>query len=422
VAQEQVALSIAPVWDHGHLYSRSLVLRAYVLNTGAGWIAMPGGLVRVAEADGEVVSMQQGGRSKDAWVLGDGPIDTFSMLRPRNQAVQLQHAHTDLPSRAADHLFWLGRYAERAECIARLLRCLMNRVRQATPTELACLFRLHGCFQSVHSTLPKDRPARASDLEDELVSLMSNAERTDSLASNLAELQRVGGNVRERLSADMSRLIVALSESARPESYMVFVEYSAVLSGCLELLSAFSGMERENITRGSGWIFLSLGRRLERAMYSVRQLRELTFGLDEKSWPLLEYVLEVADSSMTYRSRYFTTLQPIPVLDVLMADENNPRGLIFQVAHLANLHGRLPRHSGADQEAIQQAETLLRSLDLEKLEFPLPGGERPAEDYDGQLQIGRALASVQKLLPSWADNVSHTYFDHVHTYPISIGG
>jgi hypothetical protein len=72
VAQEQVALSTAPVWDHGRLYSRSLVLRTYVLNTGSGWIAMPGGLVRVAGADGEVVSMQRGGRSKDAWVLWDG--------------------------------------------------------------------------------------------------------------------------------------------------------------------------------------------------------------------------------------------------------------------------------------------------------------------------------------------------------------
>jgi hypothetical protein len=102
VAQEQVTLSTAPVWDHGRLYSRSLVLRTYVLNTGGGWVAMPGGLVRVAGADGHVVSMQRGGRSKDAWVLWDGPVDTFSMLRPRNQPVQLQRGQVDLPSRAAD--------------------------------------------------------------------------------------------------------------------------------------------------------------------------------------------------------------------------------------------------------------------------------------------------------------------------------
>jgi uncharacterized alpha-E superfamily protein len=422
VAQEQVALSTAPIWEQGRLYPRSLVLRTYVLNTPSGWIAMPGGLVRVAEADGQVVSMQRGGRSKDAWVLWDGPVDTFSMLRPRNQPVQLQRTSADLPSRTADHLFWLGRYAERSESIARLLRCLMTRVRRASHNELVCLFRLHGCFDSPHSTLPKDRLPNARDLEDELVSLMSNVERPDSLASNLAEVHRVGGNVRERLSADMSRLIVALADSARTEDYMLFVEYSAVLNGCLELLSAFSGMERENITRGSGWLFMSLGRRLERAMYLVRQLRELTSGLDEDSWPLLEYVLEVADSFMTYRSRYFTTLQPIAVLDVLLADDCNPRSLIFQMVHMADLHKKLPRHSPADHAAIQQAVALLRGLDLGKVAFALPGGDRPIGDPGGQSQIDRTLVSVQKLLPSWADNISLTYFDHAHTYPISIGG
>jgi len=292
VAQEQVALSTAPVWDQGRLFSRSLVLRTYVLNTGSGWVAMPGGLVRVAGADGQVVSMQRGGRSKDAWVLWDEPVDTFTMLRPRNQPVQLQHAVPDLPSRAADHLFWLGRYAERSECIARLLRCLMTRVRRSSGAELACLFRLHACFDSHHATLPKDRPPTARDLEDELISLMSDEERPDSLASTLAEVQRVGGNLRERLSADMSRLVVALAESGHTEKYMLFVEYSAVLGGCLELLSAFSGMERENITRGPGWVFMSLGRRLERAMFSVRQLREMIGRIDEESWPVLEYVVK----------------------------------------------------------------------------------------------------------------------------------
>jgi len=220
----------------------------------------------------------------------------------------------------------------------------------------------------------------------------------------------------------MSRLIVALAESGRTEDYMLFAEYPAVLNGCLELLSAFSGMERENITRGSGWLFMSLGRRLERAMNSVRRLRAVTAGLDEQSWPLLEHVLEVADSSMTYRSRYFTTLQPIAVLDVLMSGEDNPRSLIFQMVHLVELHRKLPRHSEADQQAIEDAVALLRTQDLERLEFPLPGGERPTAARDGQLQIDRCLGDIQKLLPSWANNISFTHFDHAHTLPISIGG
>jgi len=422
VAQEQVALSTAPVWDHGRLYSRSLVLRTYVLNSGSGWVAMPGGLVRVAGPDGQVVSMQRGGRSKDAWVLWDEPVDTFSMLRPRNQPIQLRRAPGDLPSRAADHLFWLGRYAERAECIARLLRCLITRVRRSSAPELKCLFRLHSCFDPQHSTLPKDRPATAHDLEEELISLMSNLERSGSLASTLNEVQRVGGNVRERLSAEMSRLIVALGESSQTERYMTFVEYTAVIAGCLELLSAFSGMERENITRGPGWLFLSLGRRLERAMFSVRQLRELTAGIDEETWPVLEYLLEVADSSMTYRSRYFTTLQPLAVLDVLMADEANPRALNFQMAHLRDLYSKLPRHIPDDLKAIEHALTRLRGFHLEGLDFPLPGGGRASTESEGQLELDQLLRFVENLLPSWADNISLTYFNHARTLPISIGG
>jgi uncharacterized circularly permuted ATP-grasp superfamily protein/uncharacterized alpha-E superfamily protein len=424
VAQEQVALSTAPVWDRGHLYSRSLVLRTYVLNTGSGWIAMPGGLVRVAGADGPVVSMQRGGHSKDAWVLSEEPVDTFSMLRPRGQPVELSRGSMDLPSRAADNLFWLGRYAERSESIARILRCLMTRIRRASQAELACLIRLHGCFDTnpEESLLPKDKTPTARELEDELVSLMSDPERGDSLTSTLAEVQRVGGNVRERLSADFWRLIGQLADSARVEDYMLFVEYVPVLSGCLEALSAFSGMERENITRGPGWVFMSLGRRLERAMYLVRQLRELTAPLDQESWPLLEYLLEVADSSMTYRSRYFTTLQPVAVMDVLMTDEANPRSLHFQLAHLASLYQRLPRHITADLSAIRHAVALLQGLDLQTLHYPLPGADAPASPASGLPELDRSLAFLQSLLHSWGDNVSNSYFGHARTLPISIGG
>lgn len=422
VAQEQVALSTAPVWDHGQLHSRSLVLRTYVLKTGDGWIAMPGGLVRVAGADGPVVSMQKGGNSKDAWVLWDGPVDTFSLLRRRGQPLELRRGSSDIPSRAADNLFWLGRYAERAECMARLLRCLMARVRRATGAELRCLVRLHACFDSQHDLLPKTRYSTPRDLEDELISLMSDAGRPDSLLSTIVELRRVGGQLRERLSTDMSRLVGQLADAASVEEYMLFIEYSAVLDGCLELLAAISGMERENITRGPGWLFMSIGRRLERAMYAVRQLREVTAPFDEASWPLLDYLLEVADSSMTYRSRYFTTLHPVAVLDVLMSDTTNPRSLAFQLSELAELYQKLPRQVPEDLKAMQHANALLAELDLGTLDYPVPGADRAGVDDGARAELDRSLCYLQELLRSWADNLSNTYFGHARTLPISIGG
>jgi uncharacterized circularly permuted ATP-grasp superfamily protein/uncharacterized alpha-E superfamily protein len=421
VAQEQVALSAAPVWDGGNLFSRSMVLRTYVLNTGSGWVAMPGGLVRVAGSESAIVSMQRGGHSKDAWILWDGPVDTFSMLPPRDQPVELRRASVDLPSRVADNLFWLGRYVERSENKARLLRTLITRVRRASEAELSCLLRLHSCLDTQRSTLPKKRRATARELEEEVISLMTDAKRPDSLASTLAEVQRVGGVARERLSVDMTRLIGAISDSMQIEDYMLFVEYSAVLNGCLELLSAFSGMERENVTRGPGWLFMSLGRRLERAMQSARQLREITTPLADGDWPLLEYLLEVADSSMTYRSRYYTTLQPVAMLDVLMADGTNPRSLAFQISHLVDLYQKLPRHIPDDLQAMRQALELLQSFDLRHLDYPLPG-EAAREHLPGELlRLQDSLKALENLLPFWSNNLSNQYFSHARTFSITIG-
>jgi uncharacterized circularly permuted ATP-grasp superfamily protein/uncharacterized alpha-E superfamily protein len=423
VAQEQIALSAAPVWNNGHLNSRSVVLRTYVLNTGDGWITIPGGLVRVAEAEGSVVSMQRGGHSKDAWVLWDGPVDTFSLLRPRNEPVELRRVSRAVPSSVADNVFWLGRYVERAENLARILRAIIPRVRRADEAELGCLVRLHSCLDSRHSKLPKAKGRRptCAELEQEIISLVTDRKRPDSLASTLAEVSRIGDNVRERLSADMMSLIGQLRDSIHIEDQTEFLDYPALLNSCLELLSAFSGMERENIIRGLGWLFLTTGRRLERAIYLARQLREIATPLAEQDWPLLECLLEVADSSMTYRTRYYTTLQPLAVMDVLMADGTNPRSLDFQLSHLVDLYQKLPRNSPDDLQAMQDALALLRSFDLREIKYPLPGTATSENESESLSRLEHFLRELERLLPSWSNNLSSRYFSHARTLPITIG-
>jgi uncharacterized circularly permuted ATP-grasp superfamily protein/uncharacterized alpha-E superfamily protein len=423
VAQEQVALSNAPVWDNGHFHARSVVLRAYVLNTGNGWTAIPGGLVRVAETAGSVVSMQRGGHSKDAWVLWDSPVDTFSLLPPRNEPVVLRRELPGVPSSVADNVFWLGRYVERAEQTARIVRCMTSRVRQSSDAELAWLGRLHSCLESRQSKLPRKKSARPTSMqfEQELISIVTDPKRSESLASTLAEVSRIGGSVRERLSADMTFLIGQLRDKVADGCDAQFLEYPAMLTLWLELLSAFSGMERENINRGVGWLFLSMGRRLERAIYLTRQLREIIKPLAEQDWPLLECLLEVGDSTMAYRGRYYTTLQPLAVLDVLMADETNPRSLDFQLAHLADLYQRLPRHLSSDLHAMQNALALLRGFDLRKMKYPLPGAKSTANGSDSLSQLERFLRGLEKLLPSWSNNLSSRYFSHARTLPVTMG-
>jgi uncharacterized alpha-E superfamily protein len=299
---------------------------------------------------------------------------------------------------------------------------MIPRVRRAEEAELVCLIRLHRCLESRHSKLPKPKHRRPTsvDLEKEMTSLLTDAKRPDSLACTLAEVSRIGGNIRERLSADMMYLIGQLHDSIQSRQMTPFLEYPAQLTDCLGLLSAFSGMERENINRGLGWFFMTIGRRLERAIYLTRQLREIAAPLTEQESPLLECLLEVADSSMTYRARYYTTLQPLAVLDVLMADETNPRSLDFQLSHLADLYQKLPRHLPEDLRAMRAALTLLRSFDLRNLKYPSPGAVA-ANGSDGLSRLANFLRDLEGLLPSWSNNLSSRYFSHARTLPISIG-
>jgi uncharacterized circularly permuted ATP-grasp superfamily protein/uncharacterized alpha-E superfamily protein len=421
VAQEQVALSTAPVWESDRLKSRSIVLRTYVLNTPNGWVTFPGGLVRVAEAGGSVVSMQRGGHSKDAWVLWDEPIDTFSMLRPKTDPLELRRVSRVVPSSVADNTFWLGRYVERAENIARILRSMLPRVRLAEEADLASLMQLHGCLGTSQSKLPKSKrkPPTFAALEKEMLSMLTDCQRWESLPATLAQVSGIGGNVRERLSADMMLLLGQLRIAMDPKPGAKLLEYSAMLTDCLELLSAFSGMERENVNRGSGWLFMSIGRRLERAIYQTRQLRVITKGLPSENWAYLELLLEVADSSVTYRTRYYTTLQPLAVLDVLMADETNPRSLDFQLDHLAELYEKLPRHDPSDLKTMQDAVESLRHVDLQTIIYPASG--TTSRKRDGLSQLDRYLAELERLLPSWSNNLSSRYFSHARTRPVTMG-
>jgi uncharacterized alpha-E superfamily protein len=420
VAQERVALSTAPVWEDNRLNSRRMVLRTYVLNTTDGWVAIPGGLVRVAEADGSVVSMQQGGHSKDAWVLSDEPVRPFTMLRPRAEPLELRRVSRVVPSRVADNTFWLGRYVERSENVARILRSMIPRIRRREDAELGSLVQMHSCLGTRHSKLPRSKRTLPTfpAFEKELLSMLKDQNRSDSLPCILEEVARTGGNVRERLSVDIMLLINRLRDAMNTEAGHL-PEFSAMLTDCLELLSAFSGMERENINRGSGWLFMSLGRRLERAIYITRELRVITRPLAAENWSFLEFLLEVADSSVTYRTRYYTTLQPLAVLDVLMADETNPRSLDFQLDHMAELYEKLPRHDPDELHAMQNAVKALRSINLQAIKFPL--ASKPDRGQHSLARLDKHLAELENLLPTWSNNLSTRYFSHARTLPTTMG-
>jgi len=344
IAQERPRLASTPVFTADGLRPRAVGMRAFAVATTDAYAVMPGGLVRVAEDERKLLSARAGGGAKDAWVLARGQVDQVTLLRPVGSPIELRRGGIDLPSRVADNLFWLGRYAERAEDGARLLRAALLRLAD-DPSSLAgrefeaVLAALRHVGHLGNGPTPARDDSAATGTW--LAALLGGED--GSLSSSLRNLVRAAFAVRDRLSNDTWRIVNQVEQHLAGT-----LSETRQLSDALDRLDrlvvdlvALSGMAMEGTTRGQGWRFLDLGRRIERAVFACDLLRATLAGDDPDGG--LEVALEVADSAITYRSRYLATLQRAAVLDLLLTDRTNPRAVAFQVTAIVEHVAHLPR-------------------------------------------------------------------------------
>ncbi len=397
VAQVPVPLSRAPILgDHG-LEDRPLVLRTFVCATPAGASVLAGGLTRAAtDSDFTSVSMQGGGISKDTWVVSDTPVADLSLLRPPTRVIRLERAPSEVPSRVADNLFWLGRYAERLEDICRILRCVLSRVSseassEQTP-ELEALVRLLVSIDVFSKELLGHRSI--ASVERECHRLIFHTHRLGTVREIQGRLQTLAFSLRDRFSADTQRTLNLLNAGLRASSPATSQPLAALdsLNHCLLHLAAFSGLEMENMTRGHAWRFLDMGRRLERAVNIVTLLQAGLLTRNDIDGCVLPAILEIADSAMTYRRLTFSQPQWPTVADLLIAEERNPRSFTFQIgaliAHLQNLppspaDGASTRREARDLAVLRRR---LARLDLSELtEDGTTANLAPLIDTLGQL-------------------------------------
>jgi uncharacterized circularly permuted ATP-grasp superfamily protein/uncharacterized alpha-E superfamily protein len=415
VAQEQVKLSAAPVWEHGQLDARSVVLRAFVCATASGFVVMPGGLTRFSHASDETaVSMQRGGASKDTWVLTDGPVSQVTLLKPTPHVIRLERSAIEVTSRVGDNLFWLGRYSERLEDLVRVLRCLLIRLTGEAGAEetpevsalVSLLVHLDLFPQKFHSGY------RLAGVEREVYLLIYQTHRLGTVREVAGRLRNLAFVLRDRFSVDTWNILCRVQVSARARPGRAEAsEALALLNALVADLAAFSGMEMENMTRGHGWRLLDLGRRLERSV-NVVTLLQAAVGLKSRGLAALDPVLEITDSVMTYRRRYFAEPQWPGVLDLLLADESNPRSLAFQVAALAEHASHLPREAAPIRTEFPAAQIaglhdILRQSDWQAL------AESPAEALEQS--AAALLERCGSGLRAISDSITHLYFSHAET-------
>nr|WP_205964591.1 circularly permuted type 2 ATP-grasp protein [Ramlibacter agri] len=362
--QAYLPLSQMPTWKSAaagdRIVPRSLLLRVFAVSDGAqGWRVLPGGLTRIATAESEIASMQRGGSSADTWVLTEGTVDTSTLLQHEHPAVDTPHRNRTVTSRAAENLFWLGRYTERTENTARLARLAiesLNGEDQNSQPLLAWLGELAAANALVLAAVPPATQARRV-FERSLVAALGDVQGANSVGYNLSALRGAASGVRERLSQEQWNQIVQADQEFRRGCAACGTEgdYSSVDAlRVLELLSAhtaaMTGAQTDRMTRDDGWRLLSTGRHLERLGFLAQALLcafETGAVEDEAGY---EAVVALFDSTITFHASYQQRHDIPALLDLLVLDRDNPRSLGWvaqtlrgRLAKLANMPpGKMP--------------------------------------------------------------------------------
>jgi uncharacterized alpha-E superfamily protein len=420
VAQELMRVSTAPSWRDGRLQPGPLVLRTYVAANGNDFMVLPGGLARVVHSDDtRAAAMSRGSDSKDIWVLSPTAAPVTTLLGSTSAPVQLRRTGRDLPSRIADNLYWLGRYAERTESTLRALRSLIKRLSAdaATISAMPVVRRLLDImveYGQVSSPAAQEAASgKLASLERSLAMILYDPRCPNGMHDILRNLLRTAALVRDRLSIDawitLNRLHQDPAFKAQAEPTLEIGAALTALNSQILTLSAFAGMEMENMTRTYGWAFLDMGRRMERAQHMVEILRTTLLSKEAEEPGVLELLLELADSFMTYRSRYLATPQLAPVLDLLLVDETNPRSVGFQIACIEHHIDNLPREPDRPgltkkQRMIKQLRTVLQVSDIEGLATAGKDGARK--------ELAALFNVLGKELPALSERIAHIYFSH----------
>ncbi|WP_428386191.1 circularly permuted type 2 ATP-grasp protein [Mucisphaera sp.] len=415
VAQESVNISTCPVWAQGGLSPRHVMLRAYVAATDDGYIVMPGGLTRVSSThDSRVTSMQRGGGSKDTWVLSEGPVSSFSLVRSEGggRVTMLANDSFDLPSRIADNLYWLGRYLERSEGLVRLLRAIVTRITdEAVEDEGPEVSRLVMALDVLTGQEEaSEEPAKR------VLEVLQDAEASWGLSDALLRVRRLASLARDRVSVDAWRV---LSQLVREYEEAIasgvgtsgdWAEVMDLLNRLLVTLAAFTGVGTESMLRNQGWRFLDMGRRLERAVSVVSLLRLLTVNPEENEGPVFDALLEVMASAMSYRQRYLAVPTALPTIEMLLLDETNPRSCAYQLVELAEHLDQLPRATDAQNRRGEDQLLVLRMLTNLRLADPVRLAGFDNEDARDALAF--ELMGLSAQLPELSDAITRQFLSH----------
>ncbi len=423
VGQEHVSFSTVPSFIDHHIEPRFAVLRSFAVASGNDYQVMPGGLTRIArQQDDFIVSNQAGGISKDTWVLADEPDKQVSLWFQPGRDVVVSADTEPLTSRAANNLFWVGRYLERIKAATRLMRTILLKLAEAPelndPLDSQCLDVLLSALTQVTGTYPGFVTSNASVLKEpqnELLALAKNAQRSGTLAVNIQAFAQTAFSIRDVWSQDTWRCVDNIQRRWQQRVVNGDCDLEQLQKHLDDLITgfvAFIGLTTESMTREAGWLMLDSGRRLEHSLTLIALLRATVVQRHESALQnqLLEAVLISTDSLSIYRRRYRSFIKLPMVLELLLMDETHPRSLAYQLHRLSDHIGALPRERGKGQlseeeRLILKAYTDLRLVKVSEL-------VNVADDVGVYSELESVLSAMTELLWRLYEVLAQAYFSH----------
>lgn len=418
--QSWLPLSHLPVWKEqahqpdapGSLETRPVILRVFVVTNAQGqWQVLPGGLARLGTPSG-IASMQRGGSSADVWVQAPArdAVDRLSLLGKATAAAP--HRQRVVTSRAAENLFWMGRYTERTENILRLVRLSLD-VLSSQDQGSQRLLQWITAMCVLHHLVPEGTPAAQQShrvFERSLVAGLWDTQHTTSVSFNLRSMVLAAAAVRDRLSPEHWQMLeqthAAFAAARAPSG--AGISTPAIVQ-CLQetsqRLAALTGAQTDRMSRDDGWRLLSIGRHIERLDFLANALEQaMDCGLLHEQ-PGFDAVLKLFDSTISFHAQFQQSRTPQALVELLVCSPDNPRALLWVTKTLSS---RLLRMEHLANGGTQKLAALLPALDA----LQAPAYELWPLDSDHPQPLLSLLAQCPRAVRQVSDGLSSLFFTH----------
>jgi len=392
-------------------------MRLFTVSQRGGYAPMIGGLGYLLAAGSAAYDLNSVA-AKDVWVRTPARVSPETVVVPPSEEslptpATASPTHEISSPRVLSDLFWIGRYAERAEHTARLLTVTRERYHefrrrqamdgsQCVPVLLSALGDITGTDIGA-----ADRHEMVATAPTTLWSLTADRHRPGSLAQSVERLGLAARAVRDQMSNDTWMLLSTLERTLLqagdnpPESHS---EGEAFLTStntvALAGLLALSGVIAESMVHDIGWTMLDIGKRIERAQVLTALLRATltTARPPEAEQTVIESTLAVCESLVIYRRRNPGTISVAGVAELVLFDDENPRSLVFQLDRLRAHLKSLPGSSGSSrpERLVDEIARRLRRVEPDDLDDVAADGSREElEDLLTALHTGlRDLSDV----------------------------